>query len=117
MSNRDWLPTELGVGEPIVKPKGIDDVPIVTLTLWTRGPERGAYELERVAHAIEVELKRVPGTREVTTIGGPGRAMRVLLEPERLAAFRLTAQRHPAGAARAPTAAHALGRARRATTG
>ena len=35
--NRDWLPPNLGVGEPIVKPKGIDDVPIVTLTLWTHG--------------------------------------------------------------------------------
>src|SRR5512143_604367 len=34
-ANRDWLPKELGVGEPLVKPKGIDDVPIATLTLWT----------------------------------------------------------------------------------
>ena len=90
-ANRDWLPKELGVSEPLVKPKGIDDVPIVTLTLWTADNERGAFEVERVAHALEAELKRVPGTREVTTIGGPGRAIRVLLEPERLAAFKLTA--------------------------
>jgi multidrug efflux pump subunit AcrB len=90
-ANRDWLPKELGVGEPLVKPKGIDDVPIVTLTLWTADNERGAFEVERVAHALEAELKRVPGTREVTTVGGPGRAIRVLLEPERLAAFKLTA--------------------------
>ena len=89
-ANRDWLPKELGVGEPLVKPKGIDDVPIVTFTLWTTDAERGAYDLERVAHALEAELKRVAGTREVTTIGGPGRAIRVLLEPERLAAFKLT---------------------------
>ena len=33
-SNRDWLPAGLGVGEPIVKPKGIDDVPILTATLY-----------------------------------------------------------------------------------
>ena len=32
-SNPDWLPPGLGVGEPLVKPKGIDDVPIVALTL------------------------------------------------------------------------------------
>ncbi|MFO1310639.1 MAG: efflux RND transporter permease subunit [Burkholderiales bacterium] len=89
-ANRDWLPRELGVGEPLVKPKGIDDVPILALTLWTADNERGAFELERVAHALEAELKRVPGTREVVTIGGPGRAIRVLLEPERLAAFKLT---------------------------
>ncbi len=91
LSNRDWLPKELNVGEPLIKPKGIDDVPIVTLTLWTPDPASGAFELERVAHAVEVELKRVPGTREVTTIGGPGRIARVLLDPERLAAFKLAA--------------------------
>ena len=46
-SNRDWLPANLGVGEPIVKPKGIDDVPIVTLTLWTEDPERGGMNCGR----------------------------------------------------------------------
>ena len=90
-SNRDWLPKELGVGEPLIKPKGIDDVPIVTLTLWTPDATRGAFDLERVAHALEADLKRVPGTREVTTVGGPGRVVRVLLDPQRLAAFRLAA--------------------------
>jgi multidrug efflux pump subunit AcrB len=91
LSNRDWLPKELNVGEPLIKPKGIDDVPILTLTLWTPDTTRSAFDLERVAHAVEVELKRVPGTREVTTIGGPGRIVRVLLDPERLAAFKLAA--------------------------
>ena len=88
-SNRDWLPRELKVGEPLVKPKGIDDVPVLALTLWTRDLERGAYELERVAHAMEAELKRVPGTREVGTIGGPGRAVRVLLDIDKLNAAHL----------------------------
>ncbi len=88
-ANRDWLPRELNVGEPLIKPKGIDDVPVVTLTLWTRDPQRGAYELERVAHAIEAELKRVAGTREVTTVGGPGRAVRVLLDIDKLNAYHL----------------------------
>ena len=92
MSNRDWVSPNLGTGEPIIKPVGIDDVPIVTLTLWTADPERGAYELERVAHAAEVELKRVPGTRTVQTVGGPTRSVRVLLDPERMQAYRITAQ-------------------------
>ncbi len=91
LSHRDWLPPELNVGDPLVRPKGIDDVPIVALTLWTRDPVRGAYELEQVAHAVEVELKRVPGTREVTTIGGPGRVVQVLLDPAKLNAHGLAA--------------------------
>ncbi len=91
LSHRDWLPKELNVGEPLVKPKGIDDVPIVALTLWTKDPARGAFDLERVAHAVEAELKRVPGTREVTTIGGPGRAVQVLLDVAKLNAVGLAA--------------------------
>jgi len=91
-SHRDWIAPELGVGEPIIKPKGIDDVPIVTLTLWTADNWRGAFELERVAHAAEVELKRVPGTRDVYTIGGPGHVLRVIVEPERMNAYRITGE-------------------------
>ena len=91
-ANRDWVSPELGVGEPIIKPVGIDDVPIVTVTLWTRDETRGAYELEQVAHAAEIELKRIAGTREVTTLGGPGRAVRVLMDPDRMAAFGVSAQ-------------------------
>src|SRR5512142_2354242 len=37
-SNRDWVAPELGTLEPIIKPKGIDDVPVVTLTLWSEDP-------------------------------------------------------------------------------
>ncbi|MEW7974804.1 MAG: efflux RND transporter permease subunit [Candidatus Thiodiazotropha endolucinida] len=84
-ANQDWLPQGLGVGQPIIKPKGIDDVPIVTATLWSEDPAIGAYELGQVAHAIESELKRVPGTRDIYTIGNPDRVVHVLLDPQSLA--------------------------------
>ncbi len=89
-SNSDWLPKGLGVMAPIVKPKGIDDVPIVALTLWTRDLHASAFDLERIAHALEAELKRVKGTREVTTLGGPGNAVNVWLDSERLTAHGLS---------------------------
>ena len=82
-ANQDWLPRDLGTMTPIVKPKGIDDVPVLAVTLWS--PDAlPAHELERVAHVVETELKRVPGTREIQTIGGPGRAVHVWLDPTRL---------------------------------
>jgi multidrug efflux pump subunit AcrB len=84
-ANADWLPRGLGVGEPLIKPKGIDDVPIVTLTLYAKNEASGAFDLERVAHSVEADLKRVPGTREVVTLGGPGRAVLVEIDPARLA--------------------------------
>ncbi|MEN9843081.1 MAG: Efflux pump rane transporter BepE [Pseudomonadota bacterium] len=82
-ANQDWLPQGLGVMPPVVKPKGIDDVPIVGVTLWTR-EQTAALDLERVARSLETEIKRVRGTREVQTIGGPGRAVHVWLDPARL---------------------------------
>ncbi|WP_411832346.1 efflux RND transporter permease subunit [Pseudoxanthomonas mexicana] len=90
-SNQDWMPQNLGVGQPIVKPKGIDDVPVMALTLWTDDPQRGARELAEVAHTLETELKRIPGTRDVYTIGAPERAVMVTLDPARLASHGLTA--------------------------
>jgi len=89
-ANADWLPRGLGVGPPLIKPKGIDDVPIVTLTLYAKDGAGGAMALERVAHSLELDLKRVPGTREVATLGGPGRAVLVELDPQRLARAGLT---------------------------
>ena len=63
-ANQDWLPSDLGTLAPIVKPKGIDDVPVLGVTLYARDGTP-AVELERVARSVETELKRVPGSREV----------------------------------------------------
>lgn len=89
-SNEQWLPRDLGVLAPIIRPMGIDDVPIVAVTLYSTAGDTGAYDLERIAHSIEVELKRVSGTREVRSIGGSGRAVRIDLDPGRLSALGLT---------------------------
>jgi multidrug efflux pump subunit AcrB len=89
-SNLDWQPSGSGVLQPLVKPMGIDDVPIVAATLWTQDPERGAHELQRVAHALEAEIKRIPGTRDVYTIGGPDNVVHVQLDAQRMAAYGLS---------------------------
>jgi multidrug efflux pump subunit AcrB len=90
MSNQDWLPAGSGVLQPLIKPKGIDDVPMVTITLWTRNENKGAHELQRIAHSIEAEIKRVPGTRNIFTVGGPDNVVHVILDPQRLAATGLS---------------------------
>jgi multidrug efflux pump subunit AcrB len=84
-ANQDWLPRNLGTLTPIVKPKGIDDVPVVALTLWAKD-DTSALELETVAHSLESELKAVAGVREVTTIGGPGHSVQIQVDPARMRA-------------------------------
>ncbi|MBK7766776.1 MAG: efflux RND transporter permease subunit [Sulfuritalea sp.] len=91
-SHRDWLSPSLGVMEPIIKPKGIDDVPIVTLTFHSADPGKSAFEMQQVARATEIDLKRIPGTRDVATIGGPGHVIRVVMDVDRMNAHGITAQ-------------------------
>ncbi len=88
-SNQDWMPRGIGVGTPVVKPKGIDDVPVMALTLWSDDAATDATRLAEVAHTLESDLKRIPGTRDIYTIGAPQRSVLVTLDPARLAAYQL----------------------------
>ncbi len=92
MAHRDWLPPNLGVQEPVIKPRGIDDVPIVSLTFWSKDLATSAFELQQVARAVEIELKRIKGTRDISTLGGPDHAVRVLMDSERMNAYGVTPQ-------------------------
>ncbi len=86
-SNLDWLPRNLGIAQPLIKPKGIDDVPIVALTLWSEDDSQGSYALQEVAHTIESELKRVKGTRDIYTIGGAEKVVHIVLDPIKLGGY------------------------------
>ncbi|MAT83244.1 MAG: multidrug transporter AcrB [Gammaproteobacteria bacterium] len=89
-SNQDWLPPNLGVGQPLIKPKGIDDVPVVAATLWSQDPGLTAADLLRVANTMAAELQRVPGTRDIDILGGPDRVVRVAFDPVRLSGYGLS---------------------------
>ena len=89
-SNQDWLPQNLGVGQPLIKPKGIDDVPVVAATLWSDDAQFSAADLLRVANTMAAELQRVPGTRDIEILGGPDRVVRVAFDPVRLSGYGLS---------------------------
>jgi len=89
-SNQDWRPRGLGVLPPLVKPGGIEDVPILGLTLWSPDPTRSADDLAKVARSLQTEIKRVAGTRDVYSIGTPSHVVKVELDPRRMAARGLT---------------------------
>jgi multidrug efflux pump subunit AcrB len=89
-SNQDWLPENLGIAQPLIKPMGIDDVPIVALTLWSDSPDITTYDIQKVAHTLEVELKRIKGTRDIYSIGSVDRVIHVIPDINKLAAYNLT---------------------------
>ena len=78
----------LGVGDPIIKPKGIDDVPIVAPdAVDRRSGARRVSSWSRSRMRPRSELKRVPGDARWRPLGGAQRAVRVLLDTERLNAM------------------------------
>ena len=82
-SNLDMMPP--GVSLPLVKPKGIDDVPVVTITLWSETLDDSA--LRALAFDLLQRLKEVPDTGPGFVVGGRPHQIRVEVEPERLAGF------------------------------
>ncbi len=86
MSNYDVIPP--GVSQPLVKPRSIDDVPILSFTLWS--PRYHGYELRRVAFGMVDQLKKDPEVGEVRVIGGQRRQVRVTFEPSRLRAYAIS---------------------------
>ena len=85
-ANLDRLPP--GVAAPLVKPRTIDDVPILALTLSSATYDHLA--LRRLAAQVDDALKTVPQVAETNVIGGVRRAVRVQLDLAALAARGLT---------------------------
>ncbi len=85
-SNMDKMPP--GVSMPLVKPKGIDDVPVVTLTLWADGVYDS--ELRVLAHKVLQRLKEVPDTGQGFVVGGRRQQVRIEVLPERLIGFGIS---------------------------
>ena len=86
-ANFDRIP--IGVGQPLVKPHSIDDVPVLALTLHSRVLDHLA--LRRVAAQVEDAVKAVPQVAETRLIGGARRQLRVLLDPARMASRGVSA--------------------------
>ncbi len=85
-ANMDKIPP--GVTPPLVKPKTIDDVPILSLTLW--GDRYDGDTLQKIAREIDDQIKQVPNVAETKIIGGQSRQFKVMVDPVRLSSFHLS---------------------------
>jgi multidrug efflux pump subunit AcrB len=85
-SNYDKIPP--GVSKPIVKVRSIDDVPILSMTLW--GAKYDPYKLRQIAGELEHTVKQIDDVSETHIIGGQPRTLRVVLDTNKLAGYGLT---------------------------
>jgi multidrug efflux pump subunit AcrB len=88
-ANFDLIPP--GVSQPLIKPRRIDDVPILALTLHSKRYDH--FQLRRVAAELHDAIKEVPQVSEVTIIGGQRRQLRVELDAGKLAAHGIDTAR------------------------
>ncbi|MBI3853012.1 MAG: efflux RND transporter permease subunit [Verrucomicrobia bacterium] len=85
-SNFDRIPH--GVSFPLIKPRSIDDVPILALTFHSDRYDH--LTLRRLVAQVDDAVKQVPLVAETAVIGGARREVRVLLDPARLASRKLS---------------------------
>jgi len=85
-SNFDMIPP--GVSRPLVKPKSINDVPILTLTLWS--DRYHGYDLRRVAFELSDEIKKDSRVAGISVIGGQKRQVRIVVDPVKLRAYHIS---------------------------
>jgi len=86
-ANLDLIPA--GASPPLVKPRSIDDVPILALTFWS--PRYGDFDLRRIAAQVDDTIKQTPDVSAVSLIGGQRREIAITLDAGRLSAYRLSA--------------------------
>ena len=84
-ANLDRIPP--GVVGPLVKPRSIDDVPILAATLWS--DRYTDDQLRTLAVQLREAIAEVDDVSEVTIIGGRPRQVRIDVDPARLAAHSL----------------------------
>jgi multidrug efflux pump subunit AcrB len=81
----DQIP--MGVTQPLIKTRAIDDVPILGLTLWSDTYDD--YQLGQMALELENEIKKVNDVSSTQKIGGRNRQLRVVLDKDKLASSGL----------------------------
>ena len=85
-SNLDKIPP--GVSMPLVKPVGIDDVPIVTVTMWSKDVDDAI--LRTLSFDVLQRLEEVPNTGNGFVVGGRADQIRVETYPERLSGYGIS---------------------------
>lgn len=87
-ANLDFMPP--GARTPLVKPKEIDDVSIVNLTLWSKSLDDG--QLRSLGLELLQQLAKVPDTNSGFVVGGRKEIFHIDVFPGRLAGYGISIQ-------------------------
>lgn len=85
LKNMDKMPA--GVSMPLIKTRSIDDVPILSLSIWSKVYDD--YQLRRIATELSKEIKKIRDVSDINIIGGRKRKMNVVLDKNKMAGYHV----------------------------
>jgi multidrug efflux pump subunit AcrB len=83
--NMDDMPPNVTM--PLVKIRAIDDVPLMTLTLWSEIYDD--YQLRQVAQELNHEIDKIDNVAITKIIGGRSRELRVIPKPMKMGEMKI----------------------------
>ena len=92
-ANMDRIP--VGIPEPLIVGRGIDDVAILSLTLTPRPEAAGrvtANDLTRIARELRTEMAKIDNVGLTYIVGETTERLRIAPDPEKLALYGMTLQ-------------------------
>ncbi len=88
LSNLEHIPP--GIKQPIIKPKEIDDVPIVNIVLWSNTVDDG--QLRSLGLEVLQQLEHVENTNNGFVVGGRKEVFHIDINPSKLFSYNVSLQ-------------------------
>lgn len=89
MTELHW-PASLNINRPVVRARGINDVPILSLTLFSDDLKTSQNDLGHIANTVAQVLQRVPGSRNIKVSGGSSSVVKVVFDPVKAAGHQIS---------------------------
>lgn len=85
-SNMNLVPQ--GVGQPLIQPKSIDNVPVLSVTFSSNTED--TYQLRQVAETVANEVSHTQEVYQVHVLGGEPREIRLVADPNKLSEYKIS---------------------------
>jgi len=81
LKNMDKMPQ--GITMPLIKTRAIDDVPVLSFTLW--GENYDDNRLKLLGQEVANEVKKIPNVSDINILGGRSKEVKVVLDKTKMA--------------------------------
>lgn len=80
LKNMDKMPQ--GTTMPLIKTRAIDDVPVLSFTIW--GENYDDHRLKLIGQELANEVKKIPNVSDINILGGRGKEVKIVLDKSKM---------------------------------